>query len=245
MRSKTMKALLGILIVLLWLPVQAAESLVPLESVSVDVSDLESVRRGAAHFVNYCMGCHSIKHLRYSRIGQDLELSEDELRKDVMVEDAKIHDSLISAMAKADAVKWLGIDPPDLSLVARARGDDWLYSYLKGFYVDPTRPNGVNNVVFKDVGMPNVFWDMQGEQKPIHSKLNGADVISGLELATPGKLTEKQFEALLTDLVAFMVYAGEPSQAQRVSLGKYVILVLIGFAVLLYKLKKEYWKDID
>jgi len=224
-----------------------AESSLALQKADVDVFDLESVRRGAGYFVDYCMSCHSIKHLRYSRLGRDLKVAEADLRKDVMPEDAKVHESLLTALDKEDAVKWFGVAPPDLSLVARARGANWLYSYLKGFYIDPSpsRPTGVNNAYFKDVAMPNVFWDLQGQQKPVYTDKDGAQVLERLENLGGGKMSPEEFDQAMLDLVNFMVYAAEPAQYDRLRIGKYVIFFLLILAVILFKLKKEYWKDIE
>ncbi len=225
---------------------QAVEGGFPLQKADVDVFDLESVRRGAGYFVDYCMGCHSIKHLRYSRVGKDLKMKDEDLRKDIMPEGAKVHESFLTAMDPEDAIKWFGVAPPDLSLVARARGADWVYSYLKGFYIDqsPTRPTGVNNVYFKDVAMPNVFWDLQGLQKAVINIHDGSPVIDRLEKVSKGKMSEEEFDQTMSDLVAFLDYAAEPAQYSRLSLGKYVIFVLLVLLVILFKLKKEYWKDI-
>ncbi len=240
-----MKIFFALVITALSFHAQAVESLVPLESADVDVFELKSVERGAGYFVDYCMGCHSLKHLRYSRLAKDLKLSEADLRKNVMAEGAKIHDSLLSAMDPEDAAKWFGLAPPDLSLVARARGADWLYSYLKGFYVDPaSKTTGVNNAFFKDVAMPNVFWELQGLQKPVLKKLDGSEGIVKLENVGGGSMSPKEFDQAMLDLVNFLVYASEPGQFDRLRLGKYVIFALLILAVILFKLKKEYWKDI-
>lgn len=240
-----MKTLLGIVIFAVPLWAQAAVSIKPLDQVAVDVFDLQSVQRGAGYFVDYCMGCHSLKHLRYSRLGKDLRLTEERMRQGLMVDGAKMEESLLTAMEKEDAEKWFGVAPPDLSLIARSRGDDWLYSYLKGFYVDPAAPTGANNIVYQNVGMPNVLWELQGAQKPVLGKEDGADVIKDLEPVAQGKMTPRQFDQAVTDLVTFLVYAAEPAQYDRLRLGKYVLFGLIVLAVLFYRLKKEYWKDID
>ena len=241
-----MKTIIALVIFAFSFGAQAVEGSHPLQKADVDVFDLESVRRGAGYFVDYCMGCHSIKHLRYSRLGRDLEIKDEVLRKDIMPEGAKVHESLLTAMNPEDAIKWFGVAPPDLSLVARAHGADWLYSYLKGFYIDqsPTRPTGVNNLYFKDVAMPNVFWDLQGLQKPVVGTHGGSQVIERLEKVTQGKMSDKEFDQTMVDLVAFLVYAAEPAQFARLTLGKYVIFVLLVLAIILFKLKKEYWKDI-
>lgn len=240
-----MKTFIALLFAALSFAAQA-ESGMPLEKADVDVFELESVRRGAGYFVDYCMSCHSIKHLRYSRLGRDLKMPEADLKKDVMPDGGKVHESLLSAFVPEDAVKWFGVAPPDLSLVARARGADWLYSYLKGFYLDPSpsRPTGVNNVYFKDVAMPNVFWALQGLQKPIYTTKDGNQVIERLENLGGGKMSPEEFDQAMLDLVNFLVYASEPAQYDRLRLGKYVLFGLLILAVILFKLKKEYWKDI-
>lgn len=242
-----MKTIIALVFFALSFGAQAVEGTAPLQKADVDVFDLQSVRRGAAYFVDYCMGCHSIKHLRYSRLARDLKVTEADLRKNVMPDGAKIHESMLTAMDGDDALKWFGVVPPDLTLVARARGANWLYSYLKGFYIDesPTRSTGVNNLYFKDVAMPNVFWDLQGLQKPVFKNQGGSNIIESLQLISKGKLSEKEFNQTMSDLVTFLVYAAEPAQYSRLSLGKYVIFVLVILTVILFKLKKEYWKDIN
>ncbi len=242
-----MKTIIALVIFAFSFGAQAVEGGFPLQKADVDVFDLESVRRGAGYFVDYCLGCHSIKHLRYSRLGKDLAIKDEVLRNDIMPEGAKVHESFLTAMHPDDAINWFGVAPPDLSLVARARGADWLYSYLKGFYIDrsPTRPTGVNNLYFKDVAMPNVFWDLQGLQKPIIAAHEGSQVIERLEKSTKGKMSDDEFDRTMSDLVTFLVYAAEPAQYSRLSLGKYVIFFLLVLAVILFKLKKEYWKDIE
>ncbi|MDD5035864.1 MAG: cytochrome c1 [Methylococcaceae bacterium] len=239
-----MKILFAIVILGLTFCAQASEGALPLAEAEVDVFDLPSVHRGAAYFADYCMGCHTIKHLRYSRLAKDLKLTEAELRRDVLGEGGKFHDSLLSALDREDALKWFAVAPPDLSLIARARGADWLYSYLKGFYADSTRGTGVNNAVFKDVAMPNVFWELQGLQKPVFKKHDGSEVLVGLELAGEGKMSPQQFDRAMLDLVNFLVYAAEPGQFDRLRLGKYVVFALLFLSVILYKLKKAYWTDI-
>lgn len=217
---------------------------VELQSADIDLSDSESLQRGAKSFVTYCLGCHSIKHIRYKRLAQDLEMDEKKLLINIAPQNAGIYDQMFSAMNGHDAERWFGIQPPDLSLIARSRGKDWLYSYLKGFYNDPKPPLGVNNTVFPDVGMPNVFWQLQGQQEAVVEMVEGRQVVKSLVLAKPGTLSEKEFDTLVTDLVNFLVYVGEPMQLERISLGKYVLLFLFLFLGIAYMLKKEYWKDV-
>jgi ubiquinol-cytochrome c reductase cytochrome c1 subunit len=136
------------------------------------------------------------------------------------------------------------VQPPDLSLVSRSRDADWLYSYLKSFYNDPKKPLGTNNLIFKDVGMPNVFWQVQGEQKPVYEEEDGKSSIVGLELAKPGKLSEEEFDTMVNEIVNFLVYVGEPGKLERERIGKYVLFYLAMFLLVAYLLKKEYWKDV-
>jgi len=215
-----------------------------LSSVKIDVFDLDAIQRGAGVYANYCVGCHSLGQMRYSRIQKDLDLSEAGMRKTFMLGDAKLHDSLKTALSPADGETMFGVAPPDLSLVARSRGVDWVYSYLKGFYVDPSRPLGVNNRVAENIAMPNVLWGLQGIQEPVRSELHGASVITGLKLVKPGSQSVSEFDQTVRDLVTFLAYVAEPSQLQRLPLGKYVLFFLLILIVVFRRLKKEYWKEL-
>jgi ubiquinol-cytochrome c reductase cytochrome c1 subunit len=230
---------------LLWAAVAGAGSQVHLQDADVDVFDSHSVRRGAEYYVSYCIGCHSVKHLRYSRFSEDFGLSEQEMSKSIMMADARMHDIMHTAMRPRDGEAWFGVAPPDLSLSARSRGADWLYSYLKGFYLDPSRPTGSNNLMFFDVGMPNVLWELQGLQKPVYQKKAGLEIVDHLTQVSQGRMTEQQFDQAVTDIVNFLVYAAEPAQLLRIRAGKYVLFGLLILVVLFYKLKKVYWKGIE
>ncbi|MFA6052945.1 MAG: cytochrome c1 [Methylobacter sp.] len=221
----------------------ASESM-ELQEADIDLTDNASLQRGAKHFVTYCLGCHSVKHIRYLRIALDADVDQKKMLKDIAPEGASIYDQLHSAMNAHDAEKWFGTQPPDLSLIARSRGADWLYSYLKGFYIDKNRPFGVNNTIFEDVGMPNVLWQLQGQQRPIFKTVDGQQTIDKLVIEERGTLSEQEFDLLVNDLVNFLVYVGEPVQLERQRLGKYVIFFLLMFLSLAYLLKKEYWKDL-
>lgn len=239
-----MKKILYTLLFLLPFSVLASGD-VKLDSADIDLSDNLSLERGAKYYVTYCLGCHSAKHIRYKRIAIDLKLDESEILKVVAPFGAGIYDQMHSAMNARDSEKWFGTTPPDLSLIARSRGADWLYTYLRSFYDEPGKaPLGVNNVVFKDVGMPNVFWQLQGTQAPVVQKIDGHDVITDLTLVQPGQMSTKEFDKMVNDLVNFLVYVGEPVQLERQQMGKYVLFFLLMFIVLAYLLKKEYWKDV-
>lgn len=218
-------------------------------SYEADVGNLPSVQRGAQYFMSYCSGCHSMKYMRYSRVGQDLEIPEDLLKANLMFTSDKTGDTIQSSMHKADGAKWFGQAPPDLTLETRARGEDWVYSYLRSFYVDPARPLGVNNLVLPGASMPHVLWEQQGWQvKAEHKEGEHADgghgPASPFRLVEAGKLDEDEYAKFVGDLVNFMAYAAEPGRSDRVALGWKALtylLILLGFA---YLLKLEYWKDV-
>lgn len=239
-----MKTIITTLLLLLSLSAHASGGDVKLESADIDLSDTTSLERGAKHYVTYCLGCHAAKHIRYKRIALDLHLDESEILKNVAPQGAGIYDQMHSAMNGHDAEKWFGTTPPDLSLIARSRGADWLYSYLKGFYADKSKPTGVNNLVFKDVAMPNVFWQQQGTQTAVIKNIDGHDVVAELKLEQPGQMSPKEFDHMVNDLVNFLVYVGEPVQLERQAMGKYVLFFLLMIIALAYLLKKEYWKDV-
>lgn len=215
----------------------------------VDISDKASLQRGARIFVNYCMGCHSAAYMRYNRMGDDLGIEESILQSNLMFGTDKSGDTMTIAMQKDDAEKFFGTAPPDLSVNARSRGADWLFTYFMTFYRDDSRPFGVNNLAFKDVAMPHVLWELQGIQKPVYKTVQKEDgsqreVIDHLELETPGTLDSDGYQNTVNDLVNFLVYVGEPAQIQRRSVGVIVILYLLVLLVIVYLLKKEFWKDI-
>lgn len=223
----------------------AAEENIDLQQANFDPEDRGSVLHGAKNFVKYCLGCHSIKHIRYQRIAQDFKIDNKKVLDEIAPQGASIYDQMHTAMNAHDSGKWFGVQPPDLSLVARSRSADWLYSYLKGFYTDTTKPLGTNNLVFKDVGMPNVFWQIQGEQKPLFKTGDsGQEEIEKLVVEAPGTLSEQEFDTVVNDLVNFLVYVGEPVKLERERIGKYALFFIGMFLGLAYLLKKEYWKDV-
>ncbi|BCX81469.1 ubiquinol-cytochrome c reductase cytochrome c1 subunit [Methylomarinovum caldicuralii] len=233
-----------ILAFLLLCPVWAAAELgAPLQQPDIDVFDKQSLRRGLKTYVDRCLGCHSLKHLRYRRLQQDLELSDEEMQA-LFPHLERIIGTMTTAMDPKDAKAWFGVATPDLSERVRALGTDWLYTYLRTFYKDDKRPFGVNNWVFKDVAMPHVLWDLQGEQEAVIVEINGNPVIQKLEPVKPGEISPREFDRLVADLVNFMAYAAEPAQLKRVKIGKYVILFLLVLAFVSWRLKKAYWKDV-
>ena len=228
--------------------VLAAGGGVPLDKANIDPTNKQSLQRGARIFVNYCLSCHSAALMRYERMGTDLGIDEKLVSENLMFTGGKVGELMTVATAADDAKEWFGIVPPDLSVIARARGVDWLYTYMRSFYRDDSRHIGVNNLVFPDVGMPNVLWELQGIQEPVITTVKGHDgtehKIVKLELSEPGLQTPKEFDRTVRDLVNFLDYMGEPAKYDRRQLGTRVILFLLVFLVLAYLLKRDYWKDI-
>ncbi len=240
-----MKRLKNFLFLLVAAPVVAlaSEAGVHLDKAPVNLADQESLQRGARMFVNYCLNCHSASSMRYIRM-QDIGLSEDLIKENLMFAAEKPGELMKVGMTKADGKTWFGATPPDLSVIARSRGADWLYTYLRSFYRDETRPTGWNNVVFDKVGMPHVMWSLQGEMAPVMKKEGEHEVIERLELVKPGSVTLAEYDAMVGDLVNYLVWMGEPAQVQRKQLGIIVLAFLAIFFVVAYYLKKEFWKDI-
>jgi len=238
----------------------AASEDVKLDRMPADVrpNDLVSLQRGAQVFANYCLGCHGASYMRYNRL-QDLGLSEQQIRDNLILTGAKVGDLMKTGMDSRDSREWFGAPPPDLTVIARSRasgagsGADWLYSYLRSFYRDPSRPTGWNNTVFPNVGMPHVLWQLQGEQVlktevqviPVGSK---GDVekreVQKLVLGKPGAMKLAEYDRTVADLVNYLSYMSEPARSFRVQLGIYVLLFLGVLLVLAYLIKNEYWKDI-
>ncbi len=215
-----------------------------LDDADIDLSDKASLQNGAKLFVNYCLSCHSAKYQRYNRMAKDLGMTEEQVKENLMFTTDKIGDTMNIAMSPEDGAVWFGTAPPDLSVIARARGVDWLYTYLRSFYVDEARPFGVNNLVFPDVGMPHVMWELQGLQRAVFSEHDGKKAFERFELVEPGSLSPHEFDIAMRDLTAFLSYIGEPIQMERRAMGKWVLLFIGVFFVLAYLLKKEYWKDV-
>lgn len=246
---------------------------VKLEQANIDLNNHAAIQRGAKFFVNYCMGCHSAQYVRY-KLFTSVGLTEDDIKENLMFGGGKVGDLMKIAMPAEEAGRWFGAPAPDLTLTARIKsgGADWLYSYLKGFYTDPSRPMGVNNTVFPNVGMPHVLWDLQGVQAPVYKyevhhdghtvasfdteaaadayvKEHGEGyrlerVVDSLELVQQGSMTAAEYDQVSRDLATFLAYISEPMKLERQRMGVWVILFLVVFTVLAYLMKKEWWKDI-
>jgi ubiquinol-cytochrome c reductase cytochrome c1 subunit len=226
-----------LLVIIALLPIIAfANTAAVTESAPIDPSNQASLQRGARTFINNCLNCHSANYMRYNRL-VDIGLTEKEIKENLLFAGDKVGDPMRIAMDPQDAKKWFGVTPPDLSVEVRARGVDWLYAYMRGFYKDETTPSGWNNIVFDKVAMPHVFYQQQGEQILNHETHE-------LELVKPGRLNPAEYDAFVADLTNYMAFMAEPAKAQRKSLGIWVLLFLGVLLVLTKKVKAAYWKDI-
>jgi ubiquinol-cytochrome c reductase cytochrome c1 subunit len=220
------------------------------------VTDVAALQHGAKLFVNYCLNCHSAAYMRYNRL-RDIDLTEDQIKKNLLFATEKVGDLMTVAMAPKDAKEWFGAQPPDLSVIARSRagangsGADYLYTYMRGFYRDETRPTGWNNLVFPAVGMPHVLWELQGEQRAIyetekdpHDPSKTTHVFKGFELTKAGSMSKADYDLAVADLVAYLQWMGEPGQNQRVRLGVWVLLFLAIFTLIAWRMNAAFWKDV-
>lgn len=218
-----------------------------LDKAPINPDNQASLQRGAKVFVNYCLNCHSAASMRYNRL-KDIGLTDDQIKANLLFVGEKVGDTMTVAMNKQDAKAWFGAIPPDLSVIARARGVDWLYTYLRGFYRDDSRPTGWNNTVFDKVGMPHALWQLQGEQRLNVTETTDADGnkvdLHTLNLLKKGALSPVEYDALVADLVNYLAFMAEPAKSLRIHLGFAVLLFLAIFFVVALKLKKEFWKDV-
>ena len=237
-----MNAPMRAIVLLLALPLAAFAKEMQLDTAPIDPRDAVSIQRGARVFVNYCLNCHGAEAMRYRQL-EDLGLTEQQIHDDLIFPAAKIGDPMAVAMRKSDAKIWFGVPPPDLSVVARSRGADWLYTYLRGFYRDDKTATGWNNLAFPSVAMPHALWELQGEQT-LKVEKQGDEEVKSLTLRSPGKLTPLEYDKLVADLVNYLEYMGEPVRQTRIRIG-YAILIFLGVLFIpVYLLKREYWKDV-
>lgn len=220
----------------------------PLDKAEYDLSDKASLQRGAATFMNYCAGCHSTQYQRYNRVAADIGIPDDLMKENLVFTGAKIGDLMKSAMSEKDAARWFGAPPPDLTLVARVRGADWIYTYLRSFYVDETRPFGVNNTVFPSVGMPHVLEPLQGTPRAefeTHT-LDGVEMQQVVSIKSDGngEMNNEEYDQTVLDLVNFLVYSAEPVQQERERMGFWVLGFIAIFFIFTVLLKKEFWRDV-
>jgi ubiquinol-cytochrome c reductase cytochrome c1 subunit len=217
-----------------------------LDAANNNIENIDSLQRGAKYFVNYCLGCHSAKYVRYNRLAADLEITEQQLVDNLMFTGEHPYDTMTNAMRPADSTRWFGRSPPDLSLMARARGPDYIFTFLRSFYVAPERPTGVDNVVLPGTAMPDVLWKLQGVQRAVFTTApDGEKVFEKFESVAPGQLTAEEYDGAVRDIVNFLDYIGEPIKREREQLGIRVIGFLLVFLLIAYMLKKEIWKDVE
>ena len=224
------------------------------ESRSTDVAALQN---GAQIFVNYCLNCHAASYMRYNRL-RDIGVTEDQIKKNLMFATEKVGDTMKVALDPKQAKDWFGGVPPDLTVIARSRaefgkgsGADYLYTYLRTYYRDPTKPTGWNNLAFPNVGMPHVLWELQGqrsakfvEEKDPHDPKAVVHRFDGFETLSPGKLSAQEYDESVADLVAFLKWMGEPSQGKRVQIGVWVLLFLAVFTLFAWRMNAAFWKDV-
>ncbi len=238
------KTILAILMVLPTLAMASGGA--HLDKVDYDLHNKESLQSGARLFVNYCLSCHSAAYQRYNRMAKDIGLTNAQVKNNLMFAGEKVGETMTVAMTVDDAKIYFGTAVPDLSVVARARGADWLYTYLRTFYTDESRPFGVNNTTFKDVGMPHVLWELEGVKKLVNADEmhEHSGTAPKFETVSTGKMSAAEYDNAIRDLTAFMVYMGEPAKLVRYELGVYVLLFLVLLFLVAYPMKKEFWKDI-
>ncbi len=247
MKTRMMKKLLLVLLMAPFFMAPAGAEGVHLDKANYDLHNKASLQRGARIFTNYCLSCHSASAMRFNvlkRIG----LTTKQIKENLMFTATNIGSPMRVAMRPADAKKWFGVAPPDLSLIARARSADWLYTYLRTFYRDPNQPTGWNNLVFNKVAMPDVLYQLQGiqqlQKKEVTDASGNKHEVEKLVLVKPGKLSPTEYNREIADLVNYLVYMGEPTKLLRLRMGVYVLLFLAFLLVLAYALKREYWRDI-
>ncbi len=220
-----------------------------LEPANIDPGNVNSLQRGARNFMNYCSGCHSAQYVRFSTIGEDLELSEEQLVDNLMFNAEKTFETINASMRTSDAERWFGTPPPDMSLIARSKGADYIYNFLKGFYLEPGSPTGVNNTVLAGTSMPHVLGELQGYQRAVYETHDdeSGEAASGsmhLEYATVGTLSPEEFDEFVRDTTNFLAYIAEPMRSERRTLGVWVLIFLGFFLILARMLKKQIWKDV-
>ncbi len=242
MNKKTVMIVLGLVAMFSILNPVFGSSGGNLENSGVNFRDRAAIQRGAKWFVNYCFSCHSASYMRYNRLAEDLGIDEDIVLRDLAFADVNIGDTMDIAMRPGDAEAWLGKIPPDLSVISRSRGNDWLFTYMKSFYQDES--GEWNNLILPNASMPHVFWQLQGIQEPVWSSHGEVRVIEHLELTSPGLQSPQEYEQTVRDLVSFLDYLGEPSKLKRKNIGIWVLLFLVLFTLVAYALKVEYWRDV-
>lgn len=222
-----------------------------MESAGNDVDNIQSLQRGARNFMNYCSGCHSAQYVRYNTVARDLDLSEEQVADNLMFNAERTFETIVASMPLDNATRWFGQAPPDMSLMARAKGTDYIYNFLKGFYLDPDSPTGVDNHMLGGTSMPHVLWEMQGYQRAVYREQAVAGqegrtrrVFDKFEVVTAGTMTADEFDGFVRDTANFLEYIAEPERSLRRKVGVWVIIFLLFFLVVASMLKKQIWKDV-
>lgn len=228
--------------------VLAAGPSVPLDDPNIDLTDKASLQNGAKLFMNYCLGCHQMQYQRYQRTFNDLDIPEDLGQQYLQFTGEKVSDYITTPMPAEDAAGWFGAPPPDLTLVARVRGPEWIYTYMRTFYADDSKTFGVNNLVFPNVGMPHVLEPLQGTPRRTYEErmVDGekTQVYVGLQTDGNGQMTAEEYDEAIRDLVNFLEYTGEPTRLKSEAIGRGVLIFIVIFFVFALLLKKEYWRDV-
>ncbi len=248
-RFKRLAGLVGLAVCFASAQGIAAGGSTHMEPADIDPNNVASLQRGARNFMNFCSGCHSAQYVRYKTVGKYLELSEEQLVDNLMFNADKTFETIQASMPSDDAKRWYGVAPPDLSLTARAKGVDYVYNFLKGFYVEEGSPTGVNNLVLSGTSMPHVLWELQGYQAANFSHHENEDgsvttTFEGFEMLSPGSMDAEDYDEFVRDTVNFLAYIAEPIRSDRRKLGVWVLMFLIFFFILASMLKKQIWKDV-
>ena len=248
-RSKIAGKLVAIITLLVAAESFAASGGVALAPAEIDPGNISSLQRGARNFMNYCSGCHSAQYVRFNKIGKYLELSEEQLVDNLMFNAENTFETIKASMPAEDAARWYGTAPPDMSLMARAKGADYIYNFLKGFYLDPDSPTGVDNLVLEGTSMPHVLWELQGYQRAgfLEHTVDGvtSHEFNGFEQVTTGMLDAEDYDEFVRDTVNFLAHIAEPIRSERRKLGVWVLMYLVVFWIVASMLKKQIWKDVN
>ena len=242
--GKSIKAFAALIALLFTVSIYAATE-IELEPALNDPDNVNSLQRGARNFMNYCSGCHSAQYVRFNTLGRDLDLSEEQLVNNLMFNAEKTFETIEATMPMDEALRWFGQAPPDLSLIARARGTDYVFNFLKGFYLDPDSPTGVDNRVLAGTSMPHVLWELQGFQNAVFSTdESGIEHFESFEQVTPGSMSAEEYDEFARDTTNFLEYISEPVRSTRRVLGVWVLIFLVFFWIIASMLKKQIWKDV-
>jgi len=235
------------------MPAFASSDMIPLDKAPNKLNDLSALQNGAKIFVNYCLNCHAAAYMRFNRLN-DIGLTDKQIKDNLLFTTDKVGDTMKISMDAKQGKDWFGGNPPDLTVIARSRagqggtGADYLYTYLRTYYRDDTKATGWNNLAFPNVGMPHVLWELQGQRRPIYQEVeqhgHTIHVVKGWEQITPGKMTAVEYDAAVGDLVNYLQWMSEPAQNTRVRIGVWVMLFLLIFMVIAWRLNATYWKDI-